>query len=201
MRIGTIEEINWMDTRIRGIDRTVTTIPNAAFANMHIVNLTVRNQRLLRTVLQLRYETTPDQMRYILVKLRELLLGHPKVTPDPARVRFVGYGAYSKDLEIFCYLRCREQNEFLAIQEDLFLRVEDIVVEAGSAFAFPSQTNYLRRDTGLDTDHGKRAESRVEGWRADGKLPFPEFEVIERERLQGVLDYPPKGSSEYKPRA
>ena len=29
LRIGTIEEINWISTRIRGIDRTVTTIPNA----------------------------------------------------------------------------------------------------------------------------------------------------------------------------
>ena len=37
---------------------------------------------------------SPEQMRYILVKLREMLLGHPMVSPDPARVRFVGFGAY-----------------------------------------------------------------------------------------------------------
>lgn len=201
MRIGTVEEINWIDTRIRGIDRTVTTIPNAAFANMHIVNLTVRDRRLLKTVLQLRYETSADQMRYILVGLRELLLGHPKVTPDPARVRFVGYGAYSKNLEIFCYLRCREQDEFLAIQEDLLLRIEDIIVESGSGFAFPSQTNYLRRDAGLNADRGKQAESRVEGWRDDGKLPFPEFDAAERERLKDVLHYPPEGSPGHDSRA
>ena len=201
MRIGTIEEINWIDTRIRGIDRTVTAIPNAAFANMHIINLTMRDQRLLKSVLQLRYETTPDQMRYILVKLRELLLGHPMVSPDPARVRFVGFGAYSKDLEIFCYLRCREQAEFLAIQEDIFLRAEDIVVAAGSGFAFPSQTNYLRRDRGVDVERGKQAERQVESWRSDGNLPFPEFEAAERERLKGVLDYPPEGSPGTKPPA
>ncbi len=90
MRIGTVEEINWMATRIRGIDRTVTTIPNAAFATMHIVNLTARDQRLLRTVLQLRYETTGEQMRYILVKLRELLLSHPKVMPGAGSLRRIG---------------------------------------------------------------------------------------------------------------
>jgi hypothetical protein len=61
--------------------------------------------RLMKVVLQLRYETTPEQMRYVLAKLRELLLAHPMVTPEPARVRFVGYGTYSKDVEVFAYLR------------------------------------------------------------------------------------------------
>ncbi|MDJ0834627.1 MAG: mechanosensitive ion channel family protein, partial [Gammaproteobacteria bacterium] len=127
MRIGTVEEIGLISTRLRGLDRTITSIPNAEFSNMHIVNLTMRDERLVRTTLQLRYETTPEQMRYVLAKMRELLLGHPMVTPDPARVRFIGYGAYSKDVEIFAYLKCQEQNTFLAIQEDLFLRIEDII--------------------------------------------------------------------------
>jgi MscS family membrane protein len=194
LRIGTVEEINWLSTRIRGIDRTVTTIPNAEFASMHIVNLTKRDLRLVRTTLQLRYETTPDQLRFILIKLRELLLGHPKVTPDPARVRFIGYGAYSKDIEIFCYLLCREQNEFLAIQEDLLLRMEDIIKQAGSGFAFPSQTAYLTRDAGLDSTRREEAETEVGHLRFTGKLPFPEFDEEERQQLKDILDYPPKGS-------
>lgn len=194
LRIGTVEEINWISTRIRGIDRTVTTIPNAEFANMHIVNLTKRDQRLMRVALQLRYETTPDQMRHILVKLRELLLGHPKVINDPARVRFVNYGDYSKDIEIFCYLRCQEHNEFLAIQEDLLLRMEDVVREAGSGFAFPSQTAYLARDTGLDEKRSENAESETARLRSIGRLPFPEFDEEQRGKLEDVLDYPPKGS-------
>ncbi len=200
LRIGTVEEINWLSTRIRGIDRTLTTIPNATFASMHIVNLTKRDQRLVKTVLQLRYETTVDQMRYILAKLRELLLGHPKVTPEPARVRFVGYGTYSKDVEIFCYLSCREQNEFLAIQEDLLLRMEDIIKEAGSGFAFPSQTAYLARDSGLDDKRREEAETQVGHLRFTGKLPFPEFDEEERQQLKDTLDYPPKGSPDFQPR-
>lgn len=200
LRIGTVEEINWLSTRLRGIDRTVTTIPNAAFASMHIVNLTKRDQRLVRTTLQLRYETTPEQMRFILVRLRELLLGHPRVSPDPARARFVGYGAYSKDIEIFCYLTCAEQNEFLAIQEDLLLRIEDTVKEAGSGFAFPSQTAYLARDGGLDEKSREGAEERIAQLRETGKLPFPEFEEEDRRRLEDILDYPPKGSPAYRPR-
>jgi MscS family membrane protein len=200
LRIGTVEEIGLISTRIRGIDRSVTTIPNAEFSNMHIINLTKRDCRLLRNMLQLRYETTPEQMRYILLRIRALLLGHPMVKPDPARVRFVGYSAYSKDVEIFCYLRCMEKNEFLAIQEDVLLRIEDIIKTAGSGFAFPSQTAYLARDTGLDDQRRGEAETEVEHLRFTGKLPFPEFDEEERDQLEDILDYPPKGSPDYKPR-
>jgi MscS family membrane protein len=200
LRIGTVEEIGLISTRIRGIDRTITTIPNAEFSKMHIVNLTVRDRRLLKTRLQLRYETTPEQLRCVLTRLRELLPGHPKVSPDPARVRFAGFGACSLDVDIFAYLRCVEQDEFLAIQEDLFLRMADVVQKAGSGFAFPSQTTYLARDSGLDAERTDKAETEVKHRRFTGKLPFPEFEEEERERLEDSLDYPPKGSPHYGPR-
>jgi MscS family membrane protein len=167
---------------------------------MKLDNFSARDQRLLKTVLQLRYETTEDQMRYVLTKLRELLLGHPMITPDPCRVRFVDYGAFSKDVEIFAYLRCQDQDTFLAVKEDILLRIGEIITEAGCGFAFPSQTAYLARDTGLDAERRNRAEVEVQTMRVRGKLPFPEFEDEEREQLEDILDYPPKGSSEYQPR-
>ena len=197
--IGTVEYIGALATRIRSLERTIVTVPNAEFSEMKIDNFSVRDQFLLKAVLQLRYETTSEQLRYILTRLRELLLGHPKVTPVPARVRFVGYGAYSKDLEVFAYLDCDEYNIFLAIQEDILLRMEDIIKEAGSGFAFPSQTAYVTRDKGIDLQRQGAAESEVDKWRASGKLPFPEFDSEDRRRLDNVLDYPPKGSPDYAP--
>ena len=116
------------------------------------------------------------------------------VSPEPARVRFVAYGAYSKDIEIFAYLRCQNQDAFLAIQEDILLRMEDVVVEAGSGFAFPSQTAYLTRDQGVDSDKGRAAETKVEEWRAENRLPFPEFEPEFKRDIEDTLDYPPKGA-------
>jgi MscS family membrane protein len=198
-QIGTVERIGLLSTQIRSLERTIVTVPNAEFSEMKLDNFTKRDQRLLKSVLQLRYETTPEQMRYVLAKLRGMLLGHPKVTPAPARVRFIGYGAYSKDLEVFAYLRCQDQDTFLAIQEDVLLRMEDIVNEAGSGFAFPSQTAYLLRDKGLDRERKGEAEARVRQWRGTGKLPFPEFADNEREKLNDILDYPPKGSPHYQP--
>jgi MscS family membrane protein len=137
-------------------------------------------------------------MRYVLAKLREMLLGHPMVTPEPARVRFSNFGAYSKDVEIFAYVRCKDHDVFCAVKEDIFLRIDDIVAASGTGFAFPSQTAYLARDNGIDKERAEDATRSVEEWRVRGKLPFPEFEDEERERMEDILDYPPKGSPHYQ---
>lgn len=198
-KMGTVEEIGLRSTRIRDFERCVVNVPNAAFSQMELVNMTRRDQRLLHTVLGLRYETTAEQLRYVLANLRAMLLAHPKVDPDPARVRFKDYGAYSKDIEIFAYVRSIEHNDYMAIREDLLLRIHDIVEEAGTGFAFPSQTNYLARDGGLEGDRGREAEAKVEDWRKTGKLPFPEFEAEYQNRIQDSLDYPPEGSPTHEP--
>jgi len=192
--IGTVEEIGLHSTRIRSLERTVVTIPNAAFAQMQLDNLARRDRRLLQKRLGLRPETTPEQLRYVLARLRELLVAHPMVTPEPARVRFVDYGACSKDVELYAYLRCRTDDDFLAIQEDILLRVEDIVSEAGTGFARPAQTSYLARDEGLDAERRHASEAQVEAWRREGRLPFPGIPATEVARIADTLDYPPRGA-------
>ena len=80
-------------------------IPNTEVATSILENESVRDRMLLQTVIGLRYETTPDQLRYVLGRLRELFCGHPKVNEDRLRVRFIGFGACSLDIEIYAYLQ------------------------------------------------------------------------------------------------
>ena len=121
------------------------------------------------------------------------------MTDDPARVRFVGFGASSLDLEVFAYVDTADREEFLAIREDLYLRLMDAVRDAGSGFAFPSTTMYLSRDDGIDAGEAQRAEAQVEAWREQGTLPFPDFPAERREELLDSLAWPPPGSPEGVP--
>jgi MscS family membrane protein len=145
-RVGTIEAIGLRSTRVRTLDRTLVTIPNSAFSGMQLENYAARDRIWYHPVLGLRYETTREQVRSILERVREMLLAHPRVVPDPARIRFLGFGAYSLDLEVFAYVDATDYGEFLAVAEDLNLRIMKIVEENGASFAFPSQTLYLGRD-------------------------------------------------------
>ena len=112
---------------------------------------------LLRQKLGLRYETTPKQLRFVLTSLREMILAHPQLlemkgSEKEARVRFVQYGDYSLDIEMFVYVDAVMLPEFLDIQEGILLQVNDIVQAAGTGFAFPSQTTYLAHDQGPKQD-------------------------------------------------
>jgi MscS family membrane protein len=191
---GTVEAIGIRSTRLRGRDRTLITVPNAEFAKMRLVNLTRRDHMLLETTLGLRYETTPDQLRYVLAKLREVLVGHPMVLADKRRVRFAGFGASSLDVEIFAYIATSNRIEFLAIREDILLRFAETVAEAGTGFAFPSQTTYVARDTGIDRQRQQSVEETVAAWRGERRLPFPDMAEADMETLSRTLDWPPRGT-------
>ncbi|MFQ5514957.1 MAG: mechanosensitive ion channel family protein [Myxococcota bacterium] len=194
-KLGIIEDIGLRSTRIRTLDRTLVTVPNADFSSMQLENFGARDRIRFHTVLGLRYETSADQLRHVLIELRRLLLTHPRVDPDPARVRFVAFGAFSLDLEIFAYISTSDWNEFLQVREDLLLRIIDVVEASGTGFAFPSQTLYLGRDEGLDAARAREAEERVRRWREQGQLCLPDFPEPERERRAHALPYPEEGSA------
>ena len=192
--MGTVEAIGMRSIQLRARNRTVITVPNATFADMEIINWARCDMMLILTTIGVRYETRVDQIRYLLARLREMCLAHPKIDNDTIRVRFSGYGASSQDINIRIYALTRDWNEYFAIQEDILLRVADIVGEAGTGFAFSSQTLYLGRDDGIDTETGDLVSQKVAEWRAAGELPFPNMTLSQRERLADTLDYPPAGS-------
>jgi MscS family membrane protein len=193
-RIGIVESIGLRSTRIRGMDHSVTTIPNGDFSRMHLVNYSLRSHMLLKTVLGLRYETTDDQLRYVLASLREMLLAHPRVVDEEPRVRFAGFGDFALRVVIRARLDTTDLNEFRAIREDLLLRMMNIVKEAGTGFAFPSRTVYHARDAGLDDARRQATEEKVRAWCAAQELPFPYFTAEYRKKLRNTLDFPPEGS-------
>jgi len=197
-KTGTVEEIGIRSTRVRTLDRTLVTIPNSEFSEMQLENYGARDQVRLLTTLTLRYETSPDQLRHVLTELRKMLVAHPRVAEDPARVRFVNFGAFSLDLEIVAYITTHDWAEFLKVREDIFLRIMDIVNASGTGFAYPSQTLYLGRDGGLDAMASRDAESSVQAWREAGELPFPDLDEQTVEELDGSLDYPPRGSVSHR---
>ena len=167
--LGTVEEIGIRSTRIRTLDRTVLTVPNGELSSLKIENFSERDRFWFHPILNLRYETSPDQMRHVLNALRAMLTEHPKVDDATMRVRLVALGAHSLDIEVFAYVMVWDFVGFLEVQEELLLKCMEVVEAAGTGFAFPSQTLYLGRDTGLDESRTRDAEAATRSLRAKEK--------------------------------
>ena len=189
-RQGTVEDISLRSTRIRTPERTELSIPNGALATMNVENLSRRDKLLFQTQLGLRCETSPDQLRYVLSQIRKLLYEHPKVETDGARIRLISLDPSAQTLELYCYILTRENSEYLAVREDLLLRIIDIVAASGTGLAYPSQTLYLAKDAGLDKERTATAAQQVEQWRESGNLPFPDFAPKEISEISNSLPYP-----------
>ncbi|MBI4903949.1 MAG: mechanosensitive ion channel family protein [Acidobacteria bacterium] len=140
-RLGTVEDIGLRSTRIRGIERTLISVPNSQFSSMTLENFSRRDKMLFHVTLNLRRDTTPHQVRTVLNSLSLILREDKRLETGPLPVRFVGVGTYSLDVELFAYVMTLSGDEFLRIQQDLLLSILDAVAEAGTSLALPTQAS------------------------------------------------------------
>jgi MscS family membrane protein len=148
---GTVEDIGLRSTRIRTLNRTVISIPNAEMAGTSIENFGARDKMYFAHTLSLRYETTAEQLRAVLDSTRRLLAADPRVEPATSRVRLIRFSPSGFDVECIAYVLTPEFDAFLVVQEDLLLRIVDVVASCGTALALPSQTLYVSKDQGPRT--------------------------------------------------
>jgi MscS family membrane protein len=141
--VGTVERLGLRSTRIRTPDRTVVSYPNGKLADMRLETLAERDRMRLYCVLNLVYGTTEAQMRQVLSGLEEILVKHPKVWPADISVRFIEFAPSSLNVEVQCWFSTSVWLEFTAMRQDVMLSFMKVVEDAGSSFAFPTQTVHL----------------------------------------------------------
>jgi len=161
--LGTVDSIGLRSTRIRTLDRTILTVPNGQIANISIETISSRDKYWLRHFLGLRCETTPRQLRAVVAGITRQLSAHPAVDRESARARFLRFGPSSLDVEVVAYLTARDWSHFLEIQEGLLIGMMEIVEQAGTAIAIPSQTLHLADASPLEAVLQPTARRAKEG--------------------------------------
>jgi len=139
---GTVMHIGLRSTRIRTAERTIISIPNSQFSSMALENISSRDKILFHQTLNLRRDTTSDQLLAVLSSVGEILKAHPKVETGSLPVRFIGVGPYSLDVEVAAYINTADSDEFLTLQQELLLRMLQAVEKAGASLAVPLQESF-----------------------------------------------------------
>ena len=93
-------------------------------------------------------------------------------------------------IEILSYILTQDFNEFMAVREDLLLRMMDIIEDSGANLTQPSQTLYLRRDSGVPQEKAESAVKTIEELRHGKQLPFPDLSREDISSLKGSIDFP-----------
>ncbi|RED23297.1 MscS family membrane protein [Flavobacterium cutihirudinis] len=194
---GTVETIGMRSTTLRTAARTIVTIPNGQLSASKIENYAHRDRFIFNPIFTFRMETTPDQMRYLLVELKSLLFAHPAVLNTPPIVRFTGITADALKVEITAYIEAINFDTSQEVQEDLLLRMMDIIENSGTSLAYPSQTLYMTRDILPSSEKSAEISETVKKWKDNNELQLPKFDPKRVEELKDTIKYPDDGS--FKP--
>jgi len=179
---------------LRTLDRTVVNIPNAVFAAGRIENISARESIRYYRMIDLRLGTTPDQLRFFLARLRELLYAHSAIVIDSISVRLFNINDHAYRVRMDSRVISNDFQQYLAIAEDINLRIIELVHESGTNFAYPSQTIMVEDAARLDAAQKQRVENLVGQWREQDRLPFPQWSDEYANKIENTLEFPPEGS-------
>ena len=185
--VGVVEEIGLRSTVIRTLDRTLLAVPNSVFAAAEIENFSHRDRiRFFRYVeLQM---TTADQLRVILGRLRELFHSHADVIPDTISIRLEKIESAIARIRIDAGIGTNNYQEFLAVAEDLNLRLIESVHETGAVFSGPGQSLQVREFQQASDAQMDAVEQQLQDWEAGNVSPLPDLSPEEKARLHGQVD-------------
>jgi MscS family membrane protein len=136
----------------------------------------------------------------ILGRLRELFLSHADVLQETVSIRLEKIVAANAVIRIDAGVDTTDYQRFLAVAEDLNLRMIELVHDAGAVFSGPGQVLQLRDFQQASEEKLAEVEAQLASWRA-GPLPFPDFTSERESALRGAIDLPPRsdgGSPEHR---
>lgn len=122
---GRVEQIGLRSTRIRGVDRSLITIPNAEFAKVQLVNYTRRDRIPITLPVEIRPDASPAQVRDLLSRFRDLLGDHARLDPGSPRVRLTGQSSTAYTIEISALAMTADDGEMHTIREEILLAIMD----------------------------------------------------------------------------
>ena len=190
---GTVEEIGLRSTLLRTLDRSMLVVPNSVFAAQEIENFSHRDR--IRYFRRFRLQLAgAEQLRFILAEVRKTFLSHPQVLQDTVSVRFETIEDANAILRLDAGINTTDYQAFLAVAEDLNLRVVETVQGAGAIFSGPGQLLQLRELESGSAEQLALIENTLQEWRAQDRLPFPDYGDDDIAALKDTLDYPPQGS-------
>ena len=134
---GNVQEIGLRSTRVRTLDGTLVTVPNAKFADSPVENVSAEPSRKITLKLGLTYDTTPEKMREALATLRSIAEGHESVEED-IKVGFTEWGDFAMGILFIYYIK--KGADIVGTQSEMNLAILEQFNDRGLEFAFPTQT-------------------------------------------------------------
>ncbi|MES3039192.1 MAG: mechanosensitive ion channel domain-containing protein [Bdellovibrionota bacterium] len=142
---GIVSDIGFRSTQIRTNYNSLVTIPNSVMAKEKIDNLERRNERRIRQVLGIAYETPPATISLFVDGIKNLLMAEPLVNKENIVVVFNNFNAASLDILTMFHIKTSDGPTEFDLTQKIFRQILELAAKLKVDFAYPTQTIYLKR--------------------------------------------------------
>lgn len=143
---GTVEHIGLRLTRIRTFDKRPLYLPNSTFSSIALINPSRMSNRRIKTDIGIRY-CDSAKMAEIVADVRKMLDEHPDIDQRRYKmVHFLDFGPSSLNFQIYTFTKTTNWEIYRDVQQDVFLKIINIIHKHGADIAFPTQTLHIESD-------------------------------------------------------
>lgn len=143
---GTVVEIGWRLTKIKTFENRPLYVPNAAFSTISVENPGRMTNRRINTTIGLRYEDG-DKIAAVVDDIRSMLKANQKIDQTQSLlVYFDAFADSSLNIMVYCFTKTTHWADWLQAQQEVYLKIIEIVHAHGADFAFSSETLYIQPD-------------------------------------------------------
>jgi len=137
---GTVEHIGWRLTRIRTFDKRPLYVPNGIFSSISIQNPSRMTNRRIKADIGVRYDDAV-KVEEILLDCEKMLNEHEEIDNNQTTfVNLIEFGQSSLNFQVYCFTKTTNWVKFQQIQQDVFLKIIEIITRHGAECAFPTRT-------------------------------------------------------------
>lgn len=144
---GTVEKIGWRMTKVITFSKNPIYIPNSIFATIPIETPSRMSNRRIKATIGVRYDDVNNILN-IISEIRDYLQNHDDIDHNKTlMVNLNEFNAYSVDFFIYTFTKTTNWQQYHNTKQEVLLFINDIISRNGAQIAFPTQVNYLIKDT------------------------------------------------------
>ena len=115
------------------------------FTQIILTNPSQMYNRRIHPKVGVRYQDA-DKVKAITQDIEAMLRGHEEIDQEQyIMVHWIEFGPYSLDIDVYAFTKTTDWKIYRAIQQDVFLKIVDIVKKNGADIAFPTQELYMQK--------------------------------------------------------
>ena len=140
-----MERVGFRTTRVRTLDRSLVTVPNKKIVDSTLNNISLSEERRVKFMLQLTYESKSTDILNIIDEIKNAILKNED-TSEELNVNFTDFDSSSLNILVIYFVTSNLYEKKIEVKQAINIQIMEIVERNRCKFAYPTQRLFLDKE-------------------------------------------------------